>query len=110
MNYFSNAYLFFLKAITGFLLNTSMVLTVPTFNYCTKCVVNPGIIHGHGYMDDLTFKRGSYSQAAWVIDVLGLFFDMPCSADCTTRQCEAFGRLVQELNVCTVVHVVVISF
>ena len=31
---------------------------------------------GHGCMDDLITERSFDSQAMWVIDVLGLFFDM----------------------------------
>ena len=41
-----------------------------------------------------------YSQATWVIDVLGLFFDM-LPMDATTYN----QALVQELNVCTVFQI-----
>ena len=47
-------------------------------------------------MDDLTTERGFDLQATWVIDVLGLFFDMSV---CTTRHWQMFGRQLQELNV-----------
>ena len=53
----------------------------------------------HGRMDDLTNERSFDSQATWVIDVLGLLFDM---AVCITRHWQTSGRLMQELNVCTV--------
>ena len=38
----------------------------------------------------------------WVIDVFGLFFDMLSMGDFTTRLWQTTGRLVQELDVCTV--------
>ena len=59
------------------------VCKVPTFSYCTKCVDSLVIIHdrtsvtqfpGHGCMDDLKTGGSFESQAAWVIDELGLFF------------------------------------
>ena len=37
-----------------------------------------------------------------VIDVLGLFFDMLSMGFRTTRQSQTSGRLVQEVNGCTV--------
>ena len=53
---------------------------MPTFNFCTKGVSSPGIIHdrmpdyllflGHSCMDELTNERTFDSQATWVIDVL----------------------------------------
>ena len=82
---------------------------VPTFNSCTKCVGSLDIKHdrtpdchtvsSHGCMDDLTSERSFNSQATGVIDVLGLSFDMGV---CATRHWQTPGRLVQELNVCTV--------
>ena len=42
------------------------------------------------------------SQALWVIDVLGLFFDMLSIGDCKTRHWQTSCRLVQEFNVCSV--------
>ena len=53
-------------------------------------------------MDDLTTERSFDSQATWVIDVLDLFHDMLSMNVCATRHWHTFGRLVQELNVCTV--------
>ena len=53
-------------------------------------------------MDDLTTKRRFDSQATWVINVLGLFYDMLFMVVCTSRHSHMPGRLVQELNVCTV--------
>ena len=48
-------------------------------------------------MDDLTTERSFDLQATWVIHVLVLFFNMLS----TNRHCRTSGRLVQELNVCT---------
>ena len=42
------------------------------------------------------------SQATWVIDVLGLLFEMLFKGVCTTRHWQTFSRLVQGLNGCTV--------
>ena len=53
---------------------------------------------GQGCVGHLTTERSFDSQATCVIDELGLF-----SVDvCTTRHWWKFGRLVKELNVCTV--------
>ena len=86
--------------------------TVPTFNSCTEFVGTPGMVndcrldftqvHGHTYMVDLTTERNFDSQATCVIDVLGLFFDMLSMCVRTTRRWQTSGRLVQEVNVCTV--------
>ena len=55
-------------------------------------------------MDDLKTERSFSSQATWVIDVLGLFFDMlSMGVFKENRLWQTSGRLVQELNVCTVV-------
>ena len=59
---------------------------------------------GHRCMDNLGNERTFDSQAMWVVDVLGLFFDMLSTDVCTTRHWQMYGRLVQELNVCTVDH------
>ena len=53
-------------------------------------------------MDDLTIEHSFDSQATWIIDVLGLFFDMLPIGVCTTGHLQTSGRLVQELNICTV--------
>ena len=42
------------------------------------------------------------SQATWVIDVLGLCFDMLSMGVLKNRHWHTSGRLVQELNLCTV--------
>ena len=88
--------------------------TVPIFNSCTKCFGSPATIHnrtphnatqftGHRCMHDLTTKVALIHKATWVIDVLGLIcFDMLPLVVCTTRYWQTLGRLVQELNVCTV--------
>ena len=87
--------------------------TVPTFNYCTKCVGSPGIMHDrtphttqfprHGCMDDLTTERSFDSLVTLVIDVRSLFYDVLSMDLGTTRHRQTSGRLVQKLNVCTVV-------
>ena len=58
---------------------------------------------GRGCMDDSTTERRLYSQATWVIDLLGLIFDIFSMGAFTTRHWQTSGRLVQELNVCTAV-------
>ena len=52
-------------------------------------------------MDDLRTER-SFEWQAWVIDMRGLYFDMLSMGFCTTRHWQTSGRLVQELNMCTV--------
>ena len=49
-----------------------------------------------------TTKRSFDSQGTWVIDVLGLFVGISSMGVCTTRHWQTSGRLVQELNNCTV--------
>ena len=48
-----------------------------------------------GCQDDLTTERSFDSQATWVIDVLGLFFDMLSMVVLKTRHWQMSGRLVQ---------------
>ena len=55
-------------------------------------------------IDDLTNERSFYSQATCVIDVLGLLFYILSMGVCTNRLWQTTGRIVQELNVCTVVY------
>ena len=92
--------------------------TVPTFNSCTKCVGSPGILHNrtpdwhpvswvwiHGWPQNWSSFD---SQTSCVINVFGLFFDILSMGFYTTRHWQTSGRLVQELDVCTVVlqHVI----
>ena len=56
---------------------------------------------GRECMDDLTTEYSFGLQVMNAIDVLGLFFDRLSIVVCTTRHWQMFGRLVQELNVCT---------
>ena len=56
-------------------------------------------------MDISATKRGFDSKATWVIDVLGICFDMLSMGVYNTSQYQTSGRLVQELTVCTVGHV-----
>ena len=58
---------------------------------------------------DLTTERSSDSQAAWVIDVLGLLFDMLYMDILTTRKWQMSGRLVQQLNGCTVYYPIAVK-
>ena len=51
-------------------------------------------------MNDHTTERSFGSQAMWFIDVLRFFY-MLSVGFCTTSQWQTSGRLVQELNVCT---------
>ena len=53
-------------------------------------------------MDDLTTERRLDLKALWVIEMHCLFVDMLSIGICTTRHWRTSGRLVQELNVCTV--------
>ena len=54
-------------------------------------------------MDDLTTESSFDSQGMWVIDVLDLYSDMLSMGVCIPGW-KTSGRLVQELNVCTVVY------
>ena len=56
----------------------------------------------HGCTDGLTTERDFDSQATCVIAVVGLYCDMLSTGVCTTKHWQTTGRLVQELNVCTV--------
>ena len=62
------------------------------------------LLSWHGFIDDLTTEHGFDSQATCYIDVPGFFFDTLSMGVCTTRLWQTPGRLVQELNVCTVAH------
>ena len=105
--------------------------TVPTFNSCTECTVNPGIIHN--YTSDCQDLKREYEQCTvptfnscteCTVNP-GIIHDytsdcphplqLPghwCMDDlktnilamgvCTTRQWQTASRLVQEFNVCTV--------
>ena len=75
--------------------------TVPTFNYCTKCVGSPRIIHDrtsdwHQFLGmdawaTLQLEVAFDSQATWVSDVLGLLFDMLSMGVCTARNRQTSG-------------------
>ena len=57
-------------------------------------------------MDDLTTERSFDLQATLVIDVISLFFiymhHMFVQERLSTRHGQTYGRLVQELNGCTI--------
>ena len=57
---------------------------------------------GQGCMDDLTTEKSFDSLATWVNDVLGLYFRILSMRICTTSHWQTSGRLLQELNACTV--------
>ena len=53
-------------------------------------------------MDDLTTETSFDSQATRVIGVFDLCFDVYSIGDCTAGHWKTSGRLVQDLNGCTV--------
>ena len=84
--------------------------TVPTFNSCTKCVGSSGKIHDR--MPDCLTGMGARTTSQLNVALirklrgplmcLTYYFDMLSMGVCTTRHWQTTGRLVQELNVCTV--------
>ena len=75
--------------------------TVLTFNSCTKCVGMPGIKHDRTPGCHPVSRMTSHLIAA-LIRKFAYFFDMFSMGVCTTRYCKTYGRLLQELDVCTV--------
>ena len=57
-------------------------------------------MHG-GPLIQLSTECSLDFQATWVIDVLGIFIDMPSMGVRKSRHSQTSGRLVQGLNVCT---------
>ena len=57
----------------------------------------------HGRIYDVTTYHSFDSQATRFIDVFRLFLDMSFMGVCTTRHSQTSGRLIQELNICTIV-------
>ena len=80
----------------------SILPSVLTFDSCRTGRPIATKFPGHGSMIDQTTERSFDSQATWVIDVLGLCFDLLCVDVFTTRHWQMSGRLVQESNICTV--------
>ena len=79
------------------------LFTVPTFNFCTKRAGPIATqLPGHGCIDDFITECSFDSQATWIMDGLGLFFDMFSMCVCTTGQWQTSSQLVQELNICIV--------
>ena len=82
--------------------------TVPTFNSCTKWAGKPGRIHDCTPNCRLVSWPWIHNceawnwQATWVTDVLGISVDMLPMSDSTIKHWQTSGRLVQELNACTV--------
>ena len=65
--------------------------------YTTVCPIATKF-PGHGCMDDLWTERSLDLPTTWVIDVLDISFDVIHY----TRHWKMYGRLMQELSVCTV--------
>ena len=59
-------------------------------------------LSGHGCMDELITERTLICKLHGSIMRLTHLSDMLAMSVCATRHCQAPGRLVQELNVCTV--------
>ena len=84
--------------------------TVPTFNSCTECAGNPGIIQDYtsdwhpasGAWMTSKLKVASTCKLCGSLVWLAYSFDMLAMGVCTTRQWQTPGWLVQELNACTV--------
>ena len=53
-------------------------------------------------MEDVTTERSFDSQATWVIEVLGILFEMLSVGVCINGHWQMPCQLLQELNVCTV--------
>ena len=89
------------------------VCTVPTFNFCTKYVGNPGIIHDRTPERPPSFLGMDAAMTLQLIAplirklrgspmCLAYSFDMMSLSVCTTRHWQTSSRLVQKLDVCTV--------
>ena len=79
--------------------------TVLTFNSFTECGGSPDMINNPtSYCQPVSWEwmHGRPLIRTWIIDVLGSFFDMLSMGVCTPRHWQTPGRLMQELNVCTV--------
>ena len=70
--------------------------------HTTARLFAPPNIPCHGRIYDVTTDPCFDSQATCCIDVFDLFLDMLFMGVCTTRHWQTSGRLVQELNICTV--------
>ena len=57
---------------------------------------------GHGCIDDLTIKPSCISQPIYGSLMYLAFFDMLSMGIYTRRHRQTSGRMVQELNVCTI--------
>ena len=81
--------------------------TVPSFNSCTKYADYPTArpintkFPGHGCMTSQLNVALIHNLLESLI-CLAYFFDMLFMGVSATRHCQASGRLVQELSVCTV--------
>ena len=79
--------------------NICTTSTVPVFNSCTRCVGSPDIIHYRTHnrcIDDLT------TEWRFDLQILALAIFLSSIGVYSTRHWQTSGRLVQELNVCTV--------
>ena len=91
------------------------VCTVPTFNSCTKCVGSRDIIHDrtpdctqfseygcHHKSQTLQLNVALIRKLRGSLLCLVYFVDFLYIGVCKTMHWETSGRLVQELNICTV--------
>ena len=113
---FCRYFLLFLASLPSLLRINVLFLrndTVPAFNSCTICMASTGIIHDRTpYYHPVSWARmrqlTSQLNVALIrklrgsLVCLAYFFDMLSMDVCTTRHWQTSGRLVQELNVCTV--------
>ena len=74
----------------------------PSHNTRSHAQMPPSFLGKDTWMTS-QLKMALLHKATWVIDVLSLFFDMSSVGVCTTKPHKTSGRLLQELNVCTVV-------
>ena len=82
-------------------------ITVPTFNSCNKCVGSPGMMHDRTFLSKnprmiSQLNVVSNRKLPGPLVCLAYFIDVLSMDVCTTRHWQTSGRLVQELNDCTV--------
>ena len=80
--------------------------TVPIFYSCTKCVSSSGIIYDRTQhpvsLAWMTPKNErSFDSKAWLTFCAWPYFDILPMGVCIIKHWQTSGRLVQELNVCT---------
>ena len=81
--------------------------TLPTFDSCTKCLDRPCMIHDptpscHQVFCALRTSQLKTALIRWLFgSLMCLVYSSLSEGVCTTRHRQTSGRLVQELNVCT---------